>query len=449
MADIQTMEQAQAYIESLLSHGSILKGAPGYKKPTLERMRALLGLMGNPQNKYPTIHIGGTAGKGSTATLIAHTLTTAGYKTGLHVSPHLQDIRERLQINEQLVPDDQFVEMVAKLQPIVEKLSADYSFGPPSYFEVLLALAFQHFAQQQVDIAVVEVGLGGTLDGTNVITPICSVLTNVSLDHTEILGNTVEKIARDKVGIFKKGIPVVSGVTQPSVRQIVQNKANEVSAPLQFINELSYKIITQSKVGTIFDIKLPKYEDKNIHLSLLGKHQVQNAAVACAVFATIKNRGFAIDYTTVRKSFSTITIPGRAEIVNKTPIVTLDGAHNPAKMHAFVTTVKTIFPHQKSKVIFAAKKGKNVKTMLAILNQITDKYFFTQFQSTTDFGKNQSMTPNDIASLTTKPYEIFQDPRQAYKAAIAQTSPTDIICATGSLYLVGELRTHIHPIPPP
>lgn len=226
---IEDLQSAKAYLETLIP-----KEKEDYEKIGLTRLKALLDKMGNPQDSYPTVHVGGTAGKGSVATMISKITEAAGYKTGLHISPHLQDIRERMQVNGILPKEKDFVDMALLVRDSMEKLGKTVN-EKPSYFEALLAITFEHFRREKVDIAIIEVGMGGRLDGTNVIKPMVTVLTNVGLDHMEFLGGTVEKIAREKTGIFKHGIDIVSGVTQPKVVGIVSEKAKEMDANLTYL----------------------------------------------------------------------------------------------------------------------------------------------------------------------------------------------------------------------
>ncbi len=259
--------------------------------------------MGNPQSSYPTVHVGGTAGKGSTSTFIAGILQQSGYKVGLHVSPHLEDIREREQVNGNIMTKVRFVTLVKYIKPFIEQTAMMYPYGLPTYFEAMLALAFEHFRNENVDIAVIEVGLGGRLDGTNVITPKVAVLTNVGLDHTEILGNTVEKIASDKVGIFKENIDLVSGVTQPSVITIVENQAQKMHCRLDLLDKQIFYIKLRSDGGnTAFDFRFGNLIYKNLVMPVLGEYQIANAALAIAAVLKLNKNGFNISENNIRSA---------------------------------------------------------------------------------------------------------------------------------------------------
>ena len=231
-------KEANEYLETLIP-----KEFKSTESLKLERINYLLKLLGNPHQKIKTIHIGGTSGKGSTAYFLSQILTRQRYKTGLHVSPHLQTIRERMQINDELISEGEFVKEMTRIKPLVEKTGSDLGLGKPTYFETTVAIAFDYFAQEKVDIAVIEVGLGGRLDATNVTHPLISIITNVDLDHTEILGNTVEKIAKDKSGIIKKDVPIISATRKLAVKTIIAKKAAENKSPIYLISDkFNFKI---------------------------------------------------------------------------------------------------------------------------------------------------------------------------------------------------------------
>lgn len=419
--ELKTFHDAINYLESL-------KPETGSKLyiGTLDRINDLLERLGNPQRGINFVHVGGTAGKGSTCYMIAAMLQAAGYKTGLHVSPHIEDVRERLQINGQFIREDQFVAYVHHIAPVMEAMRATSPHGAPSYFEALLAIAFQYFKDKKVDIAVVEVGMGGTLDGTNVITPKVAVLTNVGLDHTQFLGDTVEKIAHDKVGIFKMGIDVVSGVTQPSVRAIVRAKAKGLGCYLQLL-------------GDDFD--------KNIPATIHVPYQRKNASLAIAAIRALKKHGFTVSDDVIQTSLASVKIPGRFEIFPKLlatnyqlPVI-LDGAHNPDKVQALREAIAVVFPDKKIRFVFAAKKDKNIIEMIKILEPIAKKFYFTKFLQSTDFGKDFSFDPKEFS--TTVGSEVFKTSDGALQKAQDESDKDDVICVTGSLYLVGEVRGYL------
>lgn len=411
---------------------------------SLDRINELLDKLGNPHKGLKYVHVGGTAGKGSTCYMIAEILKTAGYKTGLHVSPHLEDVRERMQINGKFMDEEKFVEYANLIQSVVETMRSSSKNGAPSYFEALLAITFLYFRDENVDIAVIEVGMGGTLDGTNVITPLVAVLTNVGLDHTQILGDTVEKIAKDKVGIFKKGIDAVSGVTQPSVRAIVQAKATELSCDLTLVDE---DFDFELDKGTPNTVRVMSNNGKTLAVPLASQapYQAENAALAIIAVQALEKHGLTIPDDAIKSALQSVTIPGRFEVFstqtsNHEPrTIILDGAHNPDKMDALVEALVSVFQGQKIRFIFAAKKDKNIAEMIKILEPIAKKFYFTKFLQSTDFGKDFSFDPYDFSTIVD--HETFASSDQALRKVLEESASNDLICVTGSLYLVGELRS--------
>jgi dihydrofolate synthase/folylpolyglutamate synthase len=433
---IEDFETAKAYLETLIP-----KKKENYEKIGLGRIRALLKEMGDPHNSYPTVHVGGTAGKGSVATMLARIAEVSGYKTGLHVSPHLQDIRERMQVNGRLPSDEEFVDLVLTAKRCVEKVERG-EHGKPSYFETLLSLTFEHFRREKVGIAVIEVGMGGRLDGTNVIDPEVVVLTNVGLDHMEFLGDTIEEIAHEKTGIFKEGVDIMSGVTQPEVVDIVRKKAEEMGCRLDLLGkEIRYDRVKTRKAGSMFDLAVDGERYKDVELSLIGFHQVSNASLAVAAALRLNGHGFVMKEKGFRKALLGVSIPGRFEITRQKPFVVMDGAHNPMKMDALADAIKERYPGRKIFFVFGVKKDKNVKEMIERLSHLAAKFYFTSFESATDFGKRMSYDPNDLKSFTDVESEVILDSSVAYRKALADAGRDGIVCVTGSFYLVGELRS--------
>lgn len=427
----------------------------------LDRMRYLCELLDNPQLKYKTIHVGGTAGKGSTSTIIA-TILAQKYKVSLHTSPHLVKVNERMKMIQECstdISDNELVELVNEVKPVLSMMEHS-KWGRPSYFEITTALAFLYFAKEKVDFAVIEVGMGGRFDGTNVVQPDVAILTNVGLDHTEILGDTVEKIAADKVGIIKPGIEVVSGVKQPSVKQILSSKIKNQKSKLSLLGkDFSYDIKKMSEMGSVFDYRGEK-EYKDFHLSLLGAHQIENASLAIRSIEVLQNHSSImnppageaghqspISEHDIRKALKKVFIPGRLEIIHRDPLVILDGAHNPDKIEALTTAIKTIFSDKKIHAIVAIKKDKNAQKMILQLLRICSSITFTQYKATTDLGLIDSYDPHDLLMLsknikTEIEINIESDPMKSLSNAKDNIGSNGLILVTGSLYLVGEMKKY-------
>jgi dihydrofolate synthase/folylpolyglutamate synthase len=405
----------------------------------LDRMRVFLQLLNNPEKKFASVLIGGTSGKGSTSYLISHLLTAAGYKTGLTLSPHIVRINERIQLNEKEITNDEFVSLLNAVLPAVEKMKTT-EVGSPSYFEISIGMAFVYFAQKKVDIAVVEVGMGGMYDATNTLEPLIAVLTNVSLDHTQFLGNTVEEIAKTKVGIIKnyelniknkKLKPItITAVTQPSVVAIVENRCKEMGVKLLRLRK---------------DFQMTDYT-----LGLIANYQKENASLAVEVSKQLGEFGFEITEQTIKEALQTTTFGGRFEIKEyKKQTVILDGAHNQAKMHAFVDSLKKAYPSQKKLFVIAFKRDKHIEEMVKEITDVADSIIVTEFSIGTDtMISNASMTSEEIAAMIkkfdySKDLFIEDDCVNALEKALVLAQKDDIISITGSLYLVGEIKQRL------
>ncbi len=412
-------------------------------KPGLDRMRALLARLGDPQIGLPVLHVGGTAGKGSTATLAAAVLRAAGYRVGLHTKPHLARVNERIVVDGAEITDAELRALIAEATPAARLLA-------PSWYELTVALALLHFRRIAVDIAVVEVGMGGTWDGTNVVEPRVAVLTNVGLDHTEILGDTVELIAADKVGIIKSGGIAVSGVTQPSVREIVAARAAAVSAPLWLLDrEFAVRDLVPEADSTRFalDVRGTSYE--GLRVGLLGAHQVTNAAVAVAATSALTAFGYSIPAAAMRRGLAEARLPGRLEVVASEPTVVLDGAHNPDKLAALLTALRQFFPGRRLVAVVAFTARHDYRAMLAQLAPAVSALVLTRFESRGDFGPGASLDPAALVTTLTEvapdaaatlAVTVEPDPVTAVRHAQAEAGAAGCVCVTGSLYLVGAVR---------
>lgn len=414
----------------------------------LERIMQLLQLLGNPHLNYHSVHIGGTSGKGSTATMVAQILTAAGYKVGLHTSPHLQILNERHQINGRLVPTSQLVQYWREIKPAIEQVKAVSPFGAPSYFEAQVALGFYLFAKQKVDVAVVEVGLGGSLDATNVLLADVAVLTNVGLDHTDILGDTVELIAQDKSGIIKPQQRVVSGCTQESVKAIVHAKAAEMGATVW---QLGRDFSLETAASHVYHLNMPQTRYENIELKMLGDFQAQNAAVAVAAVLSLQEvTALKVTERAIRAGLARSKMAGRIEVMQERPLVLLDGAHNEDKMRAVATVVAEEAPHHGRVIaVLSLKAGKAAADIVPFVVNLADEIILTRF---VEKGLWQAVPPHDLVKLIATidpsiPTQVITDPLIAVQVAVEKAQPEDIVWVTGSLYLVGDVRAYWRPIP--
>jgi dihydrofolate synthase/folylpolyglutamate synthase len=412
----------------------------------LERITHLLHLLGDPHLQFPSIHVGGTSGKGSTSMMIASMLTEAGYKTGLHLSPHLQIMNERHQINTHVARTTRLDELFKEIKPAIMRVAKEGDFGLPSYFEAQVALAFMLFQREAVDVAVVEVGLGGTLDATNVLNSSVAVLTNVGLDHTHILGTTIEQIARDKSGIIKNGQTVVSGVRQHSSRQIVAERCQMQNANLWQVDE---KFTYTLPNGKGFRLSGPAATFDDLRLGMPGDFQVANAACAVAAVQALPT-GFNVSENAVRQGLMQARIPGRVEVVQHDPVVVLDGAHNPEKIVASRQALDKVFGEKRRIVVLSLKSDKAAADVLAQVLPGTDTLIITQFKVNKSLWS--PFTADELGRLVTSTssetrIQVIADPIMAFNEALSQASDDDLIWVTGSFYLVGNIREFWYPSP--
>lgn len=419
----------------------------------LDRIRQLLDVLGNPQNAYKVIHIGGTSGKGSTSHFIAKILEESGYKVGLSISPHLISVRERLTVNSISASESEFSDVFWSMKPAIDTVAKSNPLGAPSYFEIVVALALMYFQRKAVNVAVVEVGMGGRFDATNVIDSTVSVVTNVGLDHTEFLGDTVEKIILEKREIIKPNTRAVSGVTQKSVRTLIEEKCAAMNTPLTLINR---DFFVENVHGAdaisnpendpahiVFDYVSDPLRIQGLELGVSGTYQAVNAAVA--ITACLCFPGFSGSEGSIRKALFTASIPGRMELMpygNKS--VLLDGAHNPMKIAALVETLSFVYPDKKFPVLFAVKNDKNLSEMLTSLMPHAKRFILSPFYRVTDMGKSVMYPLGELERAIRAVNPTIDIMRtQDLSQALLNFSGADneqSLLVTGSLYLVGETR---------
>jgi dihydrofolate synthase/folylpolyglutamate synthase len=404
----------------------------------LDRMRTLLRKLGNPQDQFRSVHIAGTKGKGSTCAMIAAMLEGNGYKVGLYTSPHLVDIRERIQINGEMIPQEQFARLVKMVEPMTTRARPT-----PTYFDVITAVAFKYFTEQKVDIAVIETGLGGRLDSTNVIKPEVTAITNISKDHMAQLGNTLEKIAEEKAGIFKHGIPAVTVMQPPEVEAVLKRVAEKVGAPLDIAGksiEFSYRFESSRMLGPHNRVCLTTPNSKFEHLAvpLLGEHQALNCGLALSVIDRLKTRGLALNDARSMEGLAKTKIPGRMELVSQNPRVLVDGAHNAASIDAMMRAIGQHIPYDSMVVIFGCCGDKDVAGMLERITSGADKVIFTNVNNV------RTADPEELAARYVEQYgkmaQVAPNLAGALEIANRAVTKEDLICITGSFYLVGEAK---------
>ncbi|MBO8137249.1 MAG: bifunctional folylpolyglutamate synthase/dihydrofolate synthase [Desulfotomaculum sp.] len=407
----------------------------------LERIEELLRRLDNPHLKLKVIHVGGTNGKGSTTSMISSILNAAGYKVGTFTSPHLHRYTERFRINGKEISTGQVAELVNQLKPHLDEMTAQ-GLEHPTEFEVSTAIACCCFYQQQVDFAVLEVGLGGEIDSTNVVRPLVSVITNVSLDHMDYLGNTVEEVARVKAGIIKEGVPVVTAAGQPEALAVIKEACERRSAPLTLVGrDVTWQ--HQENVGSSGQKlsirgRLKNYPD--LFLPLLGAHQQVNAATAVAALETLADYGISISPDEVRRGLALVNWPGRFEIIRENPTVVLDGAHNAAGARALADTIKQCFPDRRIVLVLGMLADKERRKVIDTLAPLAESVVVTRPNNPRAGDWQQAA---EWAEYHCPYVEICRQVSQAVKRGLDLTGTNDVLCITGSLYMLAEAREYI------
>ncbi len=422
------------YLAAIRNHGRQTWGQ--------ERIRERLGELGDPHLAYPTIHVAGTKGKGSTCAFIVQMLQEAGYKTGLYVSPHLEDWRERIQVNRENIP----ATMLAKLADDYQNVTS--TVDGLSAFEVATALAFWHFARVECDVAVIEVGLGGRLDATTVVEPIVSVITNISLDHTQLLGDTLAQIAAEKAAILKWQTPAISGPQQPEALEVIEHRASELNSTLMLVGRDWHS--TTSKQGWEgSDIEIGRNgEMRPYHIRLPGEFQVENATVAMTAIEAISQAGLPVSEEARVRALATTRWPGRLELIANHPKIILDGAHNPYSIRRLVDELRTLNSFDQLTIIFGAMADKNTLEMLRMFLPICARLILTKTDqpraAEPEHLKKQAM---DLASQAGDLWEVpvqidvCDTLAEALDRGISGLLPDNGLCITGSLALAGDART--------
>ncbi|MCC6510494.1 MAG: bifunctional folylpolyglutamate synthase/dihydrofolate synthase [Pirellulaceae bacterium] len=427
----------------------------------LDRMRRLLAELNNPHLAAPVIHIAGTKGKGSTATLISRMLAATGYRTGLYTSPHLIRLEERFQLNNHPCTPDQLVKLVEETAQAAERVEADGG-GRATFFELTTAVAFLFFAQQQAQAVVLEVGLGGRLDSTNVCQPIATVITTIGLDHQAQLGNTIAAIAGEKAGIIKPNVPIISSARHPDARQVIAERAALLSAPLRLLNrdflcqwsplvgdihmgELSEASSTNRiSSPTAQAIFQPQYTDSLVgtsawYLSLLGPHHADNLAAALAAMDILAQQGWSIQREALPAAVQNTTVPARLQIVGQQPMRLIDTAHNPDSIAATISALNVHFPQHLRTIVLATSRDKDIESMLKLIVTNCDRLILTQYHNNPRglpieelVAKAHALQPS--AAILTAP-----TPEKAWRLALELVGKDELVCATGSFFLAAEL----------
>lgn len=421
---LKTYEDAIKWI-----HGTLRLGI----KPGLARMDYMMEKLNHPEKANKWVHIAGTNGKGSTLTFIRNCLEEAGYKTGTFTSPYIESFNERISINGVSVSDDMIVTLANRIKPLAEELKETF-YGPPSEFEIITAMMFLYFAEyEKIDIGIIEVGLGGRLDSTNILTPLVSVVTTIGMDHMEFLGDTIEQIASEKAGIIKPGVSVISGVSQPEAQKTMNDFAKKNKSSIALLNR-DFSMTLAGDLITYETLHGSRIE--NLSIGLQGVHQVDNAALAIKVVQYLNAfADFSIDELAIRRGLKNAFWPGRMEQISSKPFIMIDGAHNPEGVMALARSIESYHGHKK--VVVSILADKNHQEMIQILKKIPDCEVLL-----TTFDYPRAMTAEQIIRMgEEESISVNTNWQQELNSIIFSEKETKFFI-TGSLYFIAEVRGH-------
>lgn len=414
-------------------------------RPGLERMNWFLERLGHPQRNLRFIHIAGTNGKGSTTAFVHGILRAAGYRVGMYTSPYLEMFTNRIGANGADIPVEVLAELMARVRPLVEEVNQT-ELGPTTQFEVTTVLALLYYQQLDLDFVVWEVGLGGRLDATNVVTPLVSVITNIGMDHTDVLGDTLARIAAEKAGIIKPGVPVVTAVEEEEAWDVIRSQAESRQAPIWHLGEnFSYVRESFDLNGQMFTYRDPQGQLSDLRIALLGEYQCRNAATAIAAVRQLEAQGFALPPSAYRDGLAGTRWAGRLEIMSRSPLIVVDGAHNPHGTLRLQEALAEFFPDRRIVMVLGILKDKQRAEMLEHLLPLASRVWFTapQFSRGTDPAELLAVAkqyPAQAAAASTV--------EEALAAALAELEPGDLLLVAGSLYVVAEAREYLKGVLP-
>lgn len=467
---LTTYQQALEFLFNRINYERVQSSAYSAGDFKLNRMRGLLERLGNPQERIPAVHIAGTKGKGSTAVMVASMLQAAGYRVGLFTSPHISKFEERMTVNGIQPSEAEIVELVNELLEPVGELDQESGGGgmSPTYFEITTAMAWQYFSRQQADVVVLEVGLGGRLDATNVCHPEVCVITSISRDHTHLLGSEIHQIAREKAGIIKAGVPVISGVVNSPAKEVIDEVCQQRAAPLrQLDDDFRYRYVADAYVADAASVGPSRIDAEasntrhegrvsvttaresfdDLVLPLLGEHQAHNAALAIMAVAELRDRGWKIDVAAMRFGLEQVRWPARIEVVSRDPLVIVDAAHNWASIAALIKTLDEHFSGRSRIVIFAATRDKDVQGMLRQLLPRFETIILTCYLS-----NPRSVPVEQLYAMTRmvsdRHVHLAREPQAAWDLARRLVGPHDLICITGSFFIAAEIRALLNDLQP-
>ncbi|MBT3877472.1 MAG: bifunctional folylpolyglutamate synthase/dihydrofolate synthase [Candidatus Scalindua sp.] len=410
----------------------------------LKRMEEMMSFVGNPHKKESTVHITGTKGKGSTSIIISSALQALGLKTGLFTSPHLIYLGERMKVNDKMISQKMFVELINMLKPYIDRITLKNPILMPTFFEIVTAITFLYFEREKTDISVLEVGLGGRLDSTNIILPEVSVITPVGYDHTDRLGHTLEKIAYEKAGIIKEGIPVISSIQESDALAVISKTCKEKNSHLYLVGRdiliHNLKVTKRNGVyGTECEIKTWRNNYNNIFLPLVGRHQVENCAAAIGALEVLSEAGaIKTNNELIINVLANIRCPARIEVISENPLIIVDTAHTVASMKILRESIQENFSFRKLVLVIGLSEDKDIEGVLKEITCIADDLILTRT------GNPREAEPEQMAVMAKPFYHkdplVIEDIDEALKEAKRITKKDDLICITGSFFLAGKVK---------
>jgi dihydrofolate synthase/folylpolyglutamate synthase len=431
---------ALGYILSFTDYEKLPGSAYAAANFDLRRMEELLGRVGNPHLKARSVHVAGTKGKGSTAAMIASALSAAGYRSGLYTSPHLHTFRERIRIGGEIITEEEFSALVGRLKPEVEAVNLRGAYGELTTFEILTAIAFAYFGQQGVDFQVLEVGLGGRLDATNVVKPEVSVITSISLDHAEVLGHSLAQIAKEKAGIIKPGSIVVSAPQQKEAEGVIEEVCSQRGARLIAVGrDLGWQKLAADIGGQSLRVK-GEEASYDLTIPLLGDHQLENAATAVAALEAL-----SISSESIAQGLARVEWPGRLEILMRDPLFVVDGAHNADSARRLKEAIEKYFDFSRLILIIGASSDKDIAGIAGELASLSSVAIATRSRHPRALAPSLLLEEMERRGVVG---EVAESVGVAVERAVEMAAPGDLICATGSLFVAAEAIEHIKGISP-
>jgi len=427
---------AAAYLEGLTDYEISPAAAYNAANFDLRRVEILLREMGQPHRGRKTVHIAGTKGKGSTAAMISSILVSAGYRTGLFTSPHLYTWQERIAVNGRPVTKRDFAHLAGAVQKHIEAISREARFGKITTFEALTAMVFLYFRDKGTAFQVLETGMGGRLDATNVVDPDVCILTSISFDHTQVLGDTLAKIAAEKAGIIKPGCTVISAPQQPEALAVIAAQCRLSGCKLVLAGEdIKWKRLSGDLKGQTLSVR-GRNDSYKLHIPLLGDHQLENACLAVAAAEALSQQGAGVTVDNIVRGLDSVKWPARLQVLRQSPLLIIDGAHNTYSMKAMLESIRNYFPYKKLHIIFGSSADKDIDGMAAVLAGFAGSVIVTSS------GHPRAAAAEQLAHIFRQrgvPADIRPEPRQALSAALAACGDDDLVLAAGSLFLAAEI----------